>query len=219
MKWMIRRVFVIWLTLCMLCTAAIALGYLDHRPNALQRLGFDVCDGDPCFRGVKAGMEWEKTTALAPESVGGGYFFYMNLGEEKFLGITASEDLDHVKYISFSPLKFNTAGFISLYGSPCRVSPIYWDNAPVEMMLIYPMMQVLILTERSARDAPHPKFRLDLTSQVSMFVITERDKGDFGTCNDPTNDDFGPWRGFTSVEIYRERNLRELGMIEPTVIP
>src|SRR5436190_4029156 len=64
MRWLIRRLLIVWLVFCIVCAAAITLGRLDHTPTTLQTLGFDTCDGDPCFRGLKPGMDWDKARAL-----------------------------------------------------------------------------------------------------------------------------------------------------------
>src|SRR6266849_4982225 len=58
MTWLIQRLLIVWLIFCVVCAATIALGRLDHTPTTLQTLGFDTCDGDPCFRGLKPGMDW-----------------------------------------------------------------------------------------------------------------------------------------------------------------
>jgi hypothetical protein len=218
MNWMIRRVFVIWLTLCMLCTAAIALGHLDHTPNALQRLGFDVCDGDPCFRGVKLGMEWGKVKELFPNISMTGYFAELpnNIGDGINLGFELTGDLKSIDGFGIvttsqatTDLPIKVQDVISQHGPPCGVM-YYTDDFPGSVVLVYPMISVVVDTWKG----DYHETRLQWTSTVTSFIITEKDQGYWGTCSDLTNDDFGPWRGFTSVEIYRDRNLRELAATE-----
>src|SRR5258708_5488550 len=76
MTWLIRRLLILWLIFCIVCAAAIALGRLDHTPTTLQTLGFDTCDGEPCFRGLKIGANWAKVQSIFPMAR-----LYLNYGQ------------------------------------------------------------------------------------------------------------------------------------------
>src|SRR5258707_14914695 len=94
MTWLIRRLLILWLIFCIVCAAAIGLGRLDHTPTTLQTLGFDTCDGDPCFRGLKPGMDWAKVQALISEGTSDGTDLYLssNLPEIKDVLLSATGD-------------------------------------------------------------------------------------------------------------------------------
>src|SRR5258707_15320662 len=70
MIWVIKRVLVLWLTLAAICAAVIGMGRLNPAPDVLQTLGFAVCDGDPCFRGIKVGMTWDDAQRNWPPASG-----------------------------------------------------------------------------------------------------------------------------------------------------
>jgi hypothetical protein len=51
-------------------------------------------------------------------------------------------------------------------------------------------------------------FRFHSEVHADDFAITSGNAD--GTCDTPTTRDFGPWQGFTSLDIYRDRYLRAL---------
>jgi hypothetical protein len=51
MNWLLRRVLALWLILAVMFAATLLIARLNRTPNTLQALGFDLCDGEPCFWG------------------------------------------------------------------------------------------------------------------------------------------------------------------------
>src|SRR5258708_28119173 len=51
-----------------LCVVAIAVGRLDRTPSPLQAAGLDLCADEPCFRGIKPGMDWATFQQKFPEA-------------------------------------------------------------------------------------------------------------------------------------------------------
>src|SRR5579871_3583374 len=58
MMWLIRRLLIIWLTLAVICAGVLLAGRRNAGSPVLRTLGFDVCEGKPCYKGIKPGMEW-----------------------------------------------------------------------------------------------------------------------------------------------------------------
>jgi hypothetical protein len=218
MKWVIRRLLVIWLMMSIFCAAVVVLGRLDHTPSELQALGFDVCDGEPCFRGIKVGTDWTKVQRLFPNGVlDKGYLqIALNMVITHDIVIHQSRDHRTVDAIAVTTnaageaFSFSAADVIAQYGAPCRAYVEYTDSIPGVMIMIYPKMMTRIDMNDDDYD-----YRLRLNSPTWDFaIIAEGDN--IGTCNDPTSEDFGPWRGFTSAVEYRRLNLLDLGAVEPT---
>src|SRR5947209_1308196 len=69
MRWFIGRAALLWLTLIGLCIAGVMLSRADSGPDTLQQIGFDVCGGEPCFRGIKAGADWRQVMPIFPPAV------------------------------------------------------------------------------------------------------------------------------------------------------
>jgi hypothetical protein len=69
MRWLVRRVLVLWVIMLVLCGAVALLVRLNREPGPLQALGFDMCDGEPCWRGIKPGTDWEEARSRIPDLV------------------------------------------------------------------------------------------------------------------------------------------------------
>jgi hypothetical protein len=216
MMWLIQRLLIIWLLFCVVCAAAIALGRLDHTPTTLQTLGFDKCDGDLCFRGLKPGMDWAKAQPLLTEGkwTGSRLDLIVNSNGINQIQIAPSSDdkfIDRIGFYSGSfndPLPFTVGNIVAQYGPPCRISLDYSDRGAV-MYLIYPMLEIradLIVNN------VYQAARLQVNSTSVAFTITTNSDTHI-TCSTPQIiSGIGPWHGFTSMEIYYERSLRDMGV-------
>jgi hypothetical protein len=69
MRWLLRRVLALWLISVVLGGMVALLVRLNREPGPLQALGFDVCDGEPCFRGIKVGTGWKEAKSRIPDLV------------------------------------------------------------------------------------------------------------------------------------------------------
>ncbi|MEP7287508.1 MAG: hypothetical protein ABI947_17255 [Chloroflexota bacterium] len=212
MIWLLRRVLILELILAGVCGAVVLIAQQNHTPDLLQRLDFGVCDGEPCWRGIKPGMAWDKVqnydlmldgksrqyaVHLPPIS---GIRFDPDEREAKISGIT-------IEFDSGPALPLTLGEVITRYGSPCRVvmnlnlisasskTTFYWID------LLYPTMQLSF----SSEDGAGSGFRLRPESQIVFFqLITEDNPNRVGTCGDLSENE-GSWYGFTSVEKYLAR--------------
>src|SRR5579859_2849533 len=58
MTWFISRLLFLWLTLVVICAGVLFIGRRNTGSPVLRTLGFDVCEGKPCYKGIRPGMEW-----------------------------------------------------------------------------------------------------------------------------------------------------------------
>jgi hypothetical protein len=218
MKWFILRVLVLFLSVSALSAAAVGVGRLDHTPTRLQTLGFDVCDGEPCFKGITAGMHLEAAKKLFPAmTANDGRFEFPLVGDDaqRFL-ISAGTGLYSVGGIAIernpsaqeTPLPFSAQDVVVQYGSPCHTYWEYGDN-PV-IVLVYPNMDVRILATQFLNGNTTIQ-RLELGSPALDLLIHDTTGTSwYGTCETPADEFAGQWYGFTSAEIYRHRNLASM---------
>ena len=83
-------------------------------------------------------------------------------------------------------------------------------GVPIIDVVIYPTN---ILTFQSPR-SPYSN-RIEWNSPVTNFNIDSSSSTYWGLCSDPTSVNIGPWHGFTSGDVYRQHNLRDLGLAQP----
>jgi hypothetical protein len=223
MKWFIKWLLLVWGTLCLICTAVVVLSRLDHAPSALQLYGIDLCDGEPCFQGLKVGTDWTKVQDLFPEAINKQLIeLPSNVTGLAHAAIFASEDMTSLEGISVysmfpddPPLPFKAGDVIAQFGSPCRIYLWYSDEFPANMILVYPRMTVRTDPILGDGIANALDFRLQLDSPVSVLRIAAKNNS-YGSCSDVVLNVFGPWRGFTAADIYLHRNLREMEVAPPT---
>ncbi len=224
MKWIIKRLLIVAGTLSLICAAAIVFGRLGPPSSKLQTYGIDFCDGEPCYRGLKPGMAWAKARELLPEAVEvlGHLELPSKITGLKDKTVYPEENRAFVKYIlidttnddSLPPI--NAGDVIAQYGPPCRVYLWYIDSIPGysgNMVLVYPMMAVSLNVTGGDKHHWHD-FHLELNSPVETINIASN--GEHKSCVATASDDLGPWRGFASFVVYRDRNLRDLGAARPT---
>jgi len=214
MKWFIKRLLVICGTLSISCAAAVVLGRLDHSPSKLQTLGIDVCDGAPCFRGIRLGTTWKIARNLFPEGImDQGYLKNINIDGMHYIWFHPSLDNTAVDEISILTeqvdisLPFNAKDIIVQFGIPCRVYLAARDGVPDQVIyLFYPRVVVsfdIVMNDTS---------RLQWNSPALNFVISNRPQAN---CNNGIAEDYGPWRGFRSAEEYRQHNLKDMSTVQP----
>lgn len=224
MRTFIRRLLIVWLLFCVVCAAAIVVGRLDHTPTPLQTLGFDTCDGDPCFRGLKLGTERAQAQPLLSTGKWSGGDYYGLPIDKGDLGVSLTKDNRFVAQIILATGNYDdpfpiTAGNVLIqYGPPCRV---YFavNREPIFVVLSYPTLDVTLIVAEDYLSYPND-FRLLAKSPVMGLNINHKDgsTGTYTTCSDPIESDglLGPWHGFTSPAIYRSRNLHDLGLLQST---
>jgi hypothetical protein len=210
MKWLLRRVLLIILALTLASASVVVIMRLAAAPSTLQQIGFSVCDGEPCFRGIKLGAKLEQVRELFPDAVEetdrveiplGDAHIIIKVDDSGVYRVQASKSFnaDHAPLV-------RAGEFIALYGSPCSVVFVDEDARFPLLGLVYPELLV-VLGELSSPDNP-VDFRLKPDQDTASFQIDTN----FGwKCSDTSDPRQGAWHGFTSVEIYRARFAREAG--------
>jgi hypothetical protein len=206
MMWFLRRLLALWCTLLALCMIAIGIGRIIREPDRLQEWGLDVCNGEPCVRGIALRMSWDEASPRLPQATQNGLVDLMNipLGDQ-LLDIDVSAGrieriwirsaLNHV-----SPYP-SVADVLLKYGPPCRVYFGYGaiGFVPQSIYLSYPQLTFGVGT----RQRPPP---LDLTLMAPVDSITlGGDTSYLGKCSDPDGPNSSSWHGFTSADRYVNR--------------
>src|SRR5258708_3202324 len=169
---MVRRIVALWLIMIALCIAAIALGRTDHRPNALDKLGFTMCGDKPCYRGVTMGMDWATAKALLPDAREDDGALSLALEGTtadtktyRFITIGTYPVVSSIEYTNSSeaPPQITVAQLIQQFGIPCRVA-LNQIDAP-EFILLFPHLTASVI---STEVVDH---RLQFTSKIwNMYI-------------------------------------------------
>jgi hypothetical protein len=210
MGWLVRRAFVVWLILVVICAGVVGIVRVNGGQDRLQAMGFGVCDGEPCWQGIRVGMDWEEAERLGHDAVQirpRMYFGFSTVTESINVQIDPTENGKSVLGIalevsSIAPqLSITTADIIRLFGSPCLIA-MYDDFPDIQYsMFIYPQLQAGFYLRSS---------RLQLDSPVGWVTISKPTEPN--ACMDRKRDQNSSWRGFTTVQIYSARNRRALGL-------
>ncbi len=216
MKWLLRRVLVMWLMLVIVCIGGVAVGRLDHTPNTLQELGFGLCDGEACFRGIKLGTDWQTVHRVLPQAAKSYSVLELLIRPDTMRIVRVGVEAPgvNVKYINIEAVDANqplrltsiTAGnIIAQYGAPCRLYLTYMGADPFQMVFIYP---TLVVSAYVVGDHPRDagSLRLQPNSPLGNFSITKVTY--YGDCEHGPLAVGGDWQGFTSPAVYRARFLR-----------
>jgi hypothetical protein len=214
--WLIRRILVILVILAVIATSTILIARANPAPDRLQALGFDVCDGEPCWRGIKLGMEWQQAKRLLPEAIEQTErlpyhltLFVRNPGLQK-IKIWTGRDGKTVEAITASPEEYDetlppfimAGDAVVHYGLPCRVeSAFHPDGSMGQLQLIYP--KVLVLTIY-----PQQSMRLRVDSAVDLLITGNEEGYRMVGCDDSVGHQIHPWYGFTSGRVYELRTRR-----------
>ncbi len=216
MLWLFPRVLVLCFALIVICGGGVAVGRLDHTPDALQELGFDVCDGEPCYLGVRLGMDLTPLRAQYPQTVKRKNLSYVspdNTTRAEFWsddGITVEAVvIIHIAHESSPTL----ATLIARYGPPSIAQLHFMElsgryDVPFMMRLIYPSFLVDVnfdFLDRVNRQYVHADYRLQSNLPISAIHILPNNVN-LEYCNYFSSPIVcGPWYGFASVETYRAR--------------
>jgi hypothetical protein len=209
--WMIRRTAVIVATLAVICAAVVGIARTNAVPSRLQALGFGVCEGEPCWRGIKVGMRWEEAKRRLPEAIEqyehGLLYLISALKSSEPVTIKMMASDGFVSFISVSqqgaasvfPL-IKAGDIIVRYGPPCRVTIIPINFGPAQLRLHFPTLTIEVY---------HPirssATRLRVDSGVYSFNVSREDNG---ACERSTDTWIRPWYGFTSLMVYYVRGHR-----------
>lgn len=220
MKWFIRRVSVLGLVFIIVCSAGALAGRIEEMPNMFERLGFRMCDGEACFRGIKLGTDWQTAQDILPAAVAEGDYLELPVNIDNVMGIRVGREANDktVQFIGIDladPRRLKarvppveTAGtIVAQYGAPCRMDLYSGNGVPRIMLFIYPTLTVFVDVANGVQPST-ADFRLKPESPVVGFWIAGT-KND-GRCANTTSQYVGPWQGFASTDVYRARYSRVL---------
>jgi hypothetical protein len=219
MGWLLRRVLTVWFVLIGSCTAAVVLARVAQAPGALQAFGFDVCEGVPCFWGIKPGMSWEAVQARAADGKGlTPNLMEFEIGNHRIAVRQDQGTVSQIKVLTMnsgrSQDRMTIGAIIAQYGPPCAVRinerddrswEISYPNSVIEVVLI-PAKEELGIALRKIgvsntfiRGAlTEPKLRLYSDLPVHTFTVRPSTP-----CKVVRNDLNGTWRGLTTADAYR----------------
>jgi hypothetical protein len=215
MNWLLRRVLTLWLVLAVTFAAVLLIVRLNRTPDALQALSFDLCDGEPCFRGIKLGSDWTDVRSVFPEAQDDKDTLMVLRNDGAFISLFSDNGRVFAIEAVYPLGGIHPAGvgeIISRYGWPCRLVMLDYNGLYPTMRLIYPKLQVRIETLIGGQSNP-TEYRQQVNPPIMGLYITTDDS--YGTCSSPTSTGTGPWRGFTSAEIYISRNRRDFAIPQP----
>jgi hypothetical protein len=163
MLWLLKRVLFVWLGLLILCPVGLVVGRLDQTPNELQTLGFDLCDGKPCFMEITPGVTtWDDAKAIFMRNKAERAPWSNAKTEELSFrirnGLSASvaawslpqglATLVRLGDIAYSPGVSSVGNFIGQYGSPRCIALLHKYSYFVEL---YYSAMTLVLFREDAR--------------------------------------------------------------------
>jgi hypothetical protein len=217
MKWLVR----LWLTLVAACAVAVAVGRLDHMPNTLQVLGFGTCDGEACFRGLKADTELRTARTMLPQAVEKEGSLNLPANSGMMLDIIIYEPKTYANFplptqiSAYDPsgmliFPVTIGDVIAQYGAPCRVNVSFSSN---EEIFVFPTTLMVLAYSTYGRKDGSGDARLNPDSPVGRLYLVKA--GAFGKCGDAVSATEGAWHGFTSIDIYRDRYARAVRAKQP----
>jgi hypothetical protein len=219
MSWLLRRVLIVWSILLVISITAILLARQIRVPGALQAFGFEVCDGEPCFRGIMPGMNWETAQGRFAD----GTIFNPSLTEFKVGSnlIAVRHEDDVVSQIKLSTRnsgkteeRMTIGAVIAHYGPPCavrikekeqRMWELRYPNSLVEVVLIPapeelgPALRKFGVSNAVVKGAlTEPKLRLHMDLPIYTFTIHAPTP-----CKLVRDDLNGVWHGLTTSDVYQ----------------
>jgi hypothetical protein len=206
MRWLLQRVLALWFIMLALCGVVALLVRLNREPGPLEALGFDGCDGAPCFRRISVGAIWSETyRAISEANENSTSNVYIRETVDRgIVTVSLLSDGKTVGRIALQPdpaSRLSVADIMQRFGYPCVAFVVPEDVvAYSSMILTYPKFEVTVFLQNS---------RLAMDSLVSMLSLREPPDSS-AVCNISLRDE-GPWRGFTSASVYLARNRRTLG--------
>ena len=180
-----------------LVSGAVLYGRASAKPNKLQQLGFDVCDGRPCFMGVTLGMPWNEVRANIAKREDGIYLAdnLIVLKVQKLaIGIRSDDSQTYVDGIDFMvpvnydpEISINT--IIALFGSPCSVLITTIEDQIERISINYP--EIHFTANGVSPDSTMESLMLSKNSEVTNCA-TQKGKAFWLT----------PWKGFRGLSYY-----------------
>jgi len=206
---------VLFFTTAVSVGGAILVGRANSQPDQLQALGFGLCNGNPCYRGLTPGMTgWDKARKAATALGFEGNSAYLQLDNE----VTAHWIVSIEKALSDSlPVRSIEADdppmgerdsyageVIALFGPPCGIEFL---AVPGTYWISYPTLPVELGNHTLDAFAPiHSILLIDPTEESDLLGHALCGQSE---PNHPF--EYYRWVGFASNQKYRQQLVNQYG--------
>lgn len=218
--WLLRRVLTIWLVLAVIGAGVVLIARANSAPNRLQALGFDLCGGNPCFRGIKPGAVWTEVSRLLPNVVSAFPMleFPINRVDNTSAVFYPSRNGKVVETIELKlgiglQHGLTIGDVVARLGQPCRIVFFAGTRGGTIANVTFPGVTLNVFVPMS--EAGIYRLRHDLPINIvwlasndlaRAFCNCDQDEAAFQDCN--------PWNGFTSMAVYHAR-IKRLNQVSP----
>lgn len=191
----------------LLLAAVVGLARQDRTPSALQRLGYDLCGRQPCFRGISLGMGWQEARNQLGETAKATLPTELTLDIHEHNLATVKLNANEIGQVgsivsmheaTAARLDVMVGDVMTMYGAPCRMGrQVDLSTQSDRFVLVYPTMAVLVKAALVQVQQPVPIVTIHPNSRVEdIWIYTN---GFMGDC---VSAPWGLWRGFASSETY-----------------
>jgi hypothetical protein len=156
MRWFVLRALELWFALLIITSAVVAVVRADPESPTLKAVGLSLCDGAPCFRGLKVGTSWDEVLKRFPSLPRYDYDDFrilpVNISSIENALIWPSDDGKTMKHIALLPIgevpserrtQITAGEIVARYGAPCHLG-IWPPGQPATAFLIYPELKVYV---------------------------------------------------------------------------
>jgi hypothetical protein len=216
--WLMRRMLGVYLLLLLISAGVIGVARLNRAATALERIGFALCEGQPCFMGIKPGSSWqeaERHLAAILVTAPGSEGLNVRISEANIalMRIISTDQRDAVEMIlpvherAGIPLELTLGDVLLLYGAPCRAGRMV-DVGSVTMrdrfVLVYPSMVIMSTAAVWQAQDPAPLVIMRPAGRIHELWLMQQSF--VGSC---ATAPFATWHGLASSATYFREYLRE----------
>jgi hypothetical protein len=216
MKWLLSYAVAASALLLVICSTVVVIARANAAPSTLRALGFELCDGEPCFRGVKPGLRWMEIPRALPNAVSEAQWLRLPASAPGITGITIHQTIRGPGlYVMFRDEKgrgfnpFTLREIVQHFGTPCRVQILFDTQIgqPAAVRLDYPKVtiDIQLTLHRDSKKTLRYDGRLQMNSGTGGGILLLPDV----PCDRPVDLFSGRWYGFTSADIYLDRFRRD----------
>ncbi|SRR5258706_1757358 len=208
-----RRIIWLSLTVCLVtlvlvCTAVVYGRTLPPPPAPrFEAAGFDVCGGKWCLFHITPGFTtWVDAKRTLAQNItrDEGDHFHGQVGPAAIrvqMGYTDAQ-IGAVEVrgtaSAENPLSLRFGQIIEQFGSPCSVGPAY--SGSDSLTLAYPSFSIEVLAVEGGLSFKSPVSAITVSSNSNLDIKNR-------SCSDKSG--FLPWRGFGSMQVYKDLQQAE----------
>ena len=196
MKYLAVTVLIFGVAFSALITGACAYGAAHPQPNELQALGFDLCDGKPCFWGITPGITtYDQATAILSKEYPLKQLnpdIALDIQDKGFVIRRDAGLIDGI-YMGAYSSGYSLSDLIKLYGLPCEVievSPTI--TSANSFALVYRAKMIAWLSGTQEISLKTTLDSLEIDPPNSALLCESRSKYPADKI----------WRGFASFPVY-----------------